>query len=101
MGYAYDVDELEKDFLLDYNYYCYGHTHIPMVRYHYGTVVVNPGSIGQPRDFSRQPSYAIIDLNSESVSLHKLTVDHERYCRSLLDRDFEPKMVQVLQRTAK
>jgi len=101
VGYAYEVNEIDQDFLRDYDYYCYGHTHIPMIRYHYGTVVVNPGSVGQPRDFSRQPSYALIDLERDSVSLHKLTVDYESYCKSLLEHHFEPKMVDVLQRASK
>lgn len=101
LNYVYDVNVLDKNFLQDYNYYCYGHTHIPMVRYHYGTAVVNPGSIGQPRDFSQQPSYAIVDLESDSVSLHKLKVDHQAYCRFLIDQAFEPNMVAVLSRTTK
>lgn len=101
VSYAYEVTDLDQSFLRDYNFYCFGHTHIPMVRYHYGTAIVNPGSIGQPRDFSRQPSYAMIDLENDVVSIHKLTVDHESYCKSLLERQFEPKMVDVLQRAVK
>lgn len=99
VAYAYDVNQLDRNFLLSYDYYCFGHTHIPMIRYHYGTAVVNPGSIGQPRDFSRKPSYAVIDLDSDSVSLNKMNVDYESYCQSLIDKNFDPKIVEVLKRT--
>ncbi len=98
VGYAYDVQQLDRDFLLGYDYYCFGHTHIPMIRYHYGTAVVNPGSIGQPRDFSRQPSYAVIDLETDTLSLRKMKVDYQSYCQALLEKKFDPKMVEVLQR---
>lgn len=97
-SYAFDVDQLDRASLLSYDYYCFGHTHIPMIRYHYGTAVVNPGSIGQPRDFSRQPSYAVIDLSAETVSLKKLKVDYQSYCETLLEKRFDPKVVAVLQR---
>ncbi len=36
-----------------------GHTHLPMVRVIHGTIVINPGSVGQPRDGIPHVSYAI------------------------------------------
>ncbi len=36
-----------------------GHTHLPMVRMVRGVMVVNPGSVGQPRDGIPAASYAI------------------------------------------
>lgn len=101
IDYLFDVATLDKDFLLKFDYYCFGHTHIPMIRYHFGTAVINPGSVGQPRDYSRQPSYAILDLESNEVSLHKLTVDYKTYCKSLSDKNFDPKMIAVLTRTTR
>jgi len=50
-----------------------GHTHVPYV---YGSgprMVVNPGSVGQPRDGNPLASYMMIDLKDGEV-----TVDHRR-----------------------
>lgn len=38
---------------------CIGHTHLPMVREIHGTIVINSGSVGQPRDGVPLASYAI------------------------------------------
>jgi predicted phosphodiesterase len=38
-----------------------GHTHQPFVRSVGGKLIVNPGSVGQPRDHDPRASYAIID----------------------------------------
>ena len=39
-----------------------GHTHDPFVERHGGTLVVNPGSLGEPRQRDRGHSYAVIDF---------------------------------------
>jgi len=38
-----------------------GHTHVPFVKKLDGKLVVNPGSVGQPRDHRREASHAVID----------------------------------------
>lgn len=38
-----------------------GHTHVPFIRRHPGGIILNPGSVGQPRDGDPDPSYAIYD----------------------------------------
>jgi putative phosphoesterase len=40
---------------------CVGHTHQPYVMEVSGKLVVNPGSVGQPRDNDPRASYAILD----------------------------------------
>ena len=58
--------ELDADFLL------LGHTHVPMAERHHGTLVVNPGSIGESRDpGTAMVSYAILDTISEEVELRR------------------------------
>lgn len=49
-----EVGRVRADFLL------LGHTHLPMVRGVGSRVVVNPGSVGQPRDGLPEASYAVI-----------------------------------------
>lgn len=38
-----------------------GHTHVPFIRRHPSGIIVNPGSVGQPRDSDPDSSYAIYD----------------------------------------
>lgn len=39
----------------------FGHTHVPYVRRYQGRVIVNPGSVGQPRDGDPRASFAILE----------------------------------------
>jgi len=39
---------------------CVGHTHLPMVRRAWRTVILNPGSVGQPLDADPRASYAVV-----------------------------------------
>lgn len=49
------IEGVKADFIL------LGHTHLPMVRGIGSRIVVNPGSVGQPRDGNPECSYAIIE----------------------------------------
>jgi len=44
-----------------------GHTHYPMVRYQKSCLIVNPGSVGQPRNRSPGAHWALIDTGSMCV----------------------------------
>ena len=44
-----------------------GHTHIPMIYRFNGNILVNPGSVGQPRDGDRRASYAHLALTNEEA----------------------------------
>ncbi len=51
-----------------------GHSHLPMVRECSGTMFVNPGSVGRPRD-GPEASYALLDFPSMSAKLIRVTYD--------------------------
>ncbi len=51
-----------------------GHSHMPMVRECAGTVFVNPGSVGRPRD-GPEASYALLDLPSMTARLVRVPYD--------------------------
>lgn len=61
--------ELNSDFLL------LGHTHHPFVAFSNGTLIVNPGSVGQPRDQNYGASWAIINTENNSVIFKQTTYD--------------------------
>ncbi|MBI2886224.1 MAG: metallophosphoesterase family protein [Chloroflexi bacterium] len=59
--------ELEADLFI------YGHTHFPVAQRVGEVTVVNPGSVGQPRDPSRpSKTYAIVDLATLEVAIHDI-----------------------------
>lgn len=77
-----------------------GHTHHPMVKKIEETLIVNPGSIGQPRDFNKG-SFAIVDTEDKKV-------EHIRYAYNRLELEKKIETVQdkrylfdVLQRESK
>ena len=59
-----------------------GHTHkqaaMNMARFDSQGWVVNPGSVGQPRDGNTTAAYALVDLDGPLVQLHRTKYDIER-----------------------
>src|SRR5262245_1795229 len=55
---------------LDVDVVCVGHTHHPYTLSVEGTLIVNPGSVGQPRDGDPRASYAVIE--GDSVELKRV-----------------------------
>lgn len=49
-----------------------GHTHVPLKRRIMGKLIINPGSVGQPRDRDPQASYMMLKLGRE------INVEHKR-----------------------
>jgi putative phosphoesterase len=58
-----------------------GHTHLPMIRRIGNQTVVNPGSVGQPRDGDPRASYAVIE--DGRVELRRAARDVECTARDL------------------
>jgi putative phosphoesterase len=58
---------------LDVDILVLGHTHVPMAERVNGTLVVNPGSIGESREHGSKDlvSYAILDTDTENVEFVK------------------------------
>ena len=52
-----------------------GQTHYPMVRHWNGKLIVNPGSVGQPRDRAGGACYAVLDTSRKEVSLYRVSYD--------------------------
>jgi putative phosphoesterase len=61
------ADELGVDILL-----C-GHTHLPMAERFGATLVVNPGSLGEPRQQGdRRSTYAVVDTTARTAEIRAL-----------------------------
>ena len=60
-----------------------GHTHVQgHERYDEG-IVMNPGSVGQPRDGDPRAAYAVLDLDEMTVSEHRVSYDVDRVQRAV------------------
>ncbi|MFQ5987090.1 MAG: metallophosphoesterase family protein [Thermoplasmata archaeon] len=67
-----------------------GHTHVPFVKKTKDGLLLNPGSVGQPRDGDPRASWAVLDLPEGDAELRRSTYDveaiHEKILRANLPR---------------
>jgi len=54
-----------------------GHTHKQAMERVDGGVILNPGSVGQPRDRDPRAAYAVVDTETLAVELHRVPYDIE------------------------
>jgi len=52
-----------------------GHTHVQHTEVDGAQLLVNPGSVGQPRDGDPRAAYAVIDTETVTVDLHRVEYD--------------------------
>jgi diadenosine tetraphosphatase ApaH/serine/threonine PP2A family protein phosphatase len=55
-----------------------GHTHVQHHEVYDEGVVLNPGSVGQPRDGDPRAAYAVLDLDVPAVSEYRVRYDVDR-----------------------
>lgn len=76
-AWAARLNGIEADFVL------VGHTHIPFTLQLDGPMVINPGSIGQPRDGDPRAAYAIIE--NGKVELRRVAYDIDATLQHMRD----------------
>lgn len=42
---------------------CYGHLHVPEILQEDGLLIINPGSLAEPRQGSKKPSYCVLTID--------------------------------------
>lgn len=89
------INQIEKKA----EYLFYGHTHYPVSFYNNGFVIVNPGSVGQPRDIGGLASYVILNIENNSVVNRRIAFETHSLVKTveLLDAD-KPYLKNVLTR---
>ncbi len=97
-AYLYEARSIDRASIRQFDFYLFGHTHIPMIAYHYGTCLVNPGSVGQPRDRTTRPSFAVVDFSNQSASIVKVEVDVAKYTAKLRQLKLENSLIDILER---
>ncbi|MBF0627491.1 MAG: metallophosphoesterase family protein [Magnetococcales bacterium] len=77
-----------------------GHTHHPMVKRCGRGWLINPGSVGQPRDYCPEASFAVVDLAEDCrVELHRVPYEVQAMQARLRHLGWAEEMVAILSRT--
>jgi predicted phosphodiesterase len=102
-GRYYPDDERAYDWLPGHDeVLILGQTHYPLVRRTArGGLLVNPGSVGQPRDGNPMPSWAVLDLECGCAELRRCSYDNVAVIASLRARRWHERATRALdKRTA-
>ena len=82
--YLYPDTDIERLSALGYKTIISGHTHYPMSR-HTGSVhVINPGSVGQPRD-RKDPSWGLYDTDTDEFDVIRVQYDNTRLKQQIFE----------------
>lgn len=76
-----------------------GHTHHPMAVAAGEGLLINPGSVGQPRDWNPAAAYAVLSLPSREVELRRAAYDVAAVQADLETRGWASGVIQILGRT--
>jgi len=71
------MEPVEAEFLV------VGHSHIPMNRKLGNLTIINPGSVGQPRDGDIRASCAVFDIENGKVKHFRLDYDIDSVCSKI------------------
>jgi len=84
--YPYFPDNIFKEFLKQTkaDILILGHTHIPFIKYFENKIVINPGSVGQPRDGNPKASYALLDLESFSAKIQRISYNFKLTAQKII-----------------
>lgn len=83
--WAQRLEHVQADFI------CVGHTHVPMQLQLDEMQVINPGSVGQPRDGDPRASYAIIDRGQ--VEFRRVPYDIDRTLSHMRESGIEADVI--------
>jgi diadenosine tetraphosphatase ApaH/serine/threonine PP2A family protein phosphatase len=59
--------------------------------------LVNPGSVGQPRDGDPRAAWLVLDTNEETAHFHRVPYDTERAARSIVEAGLPRRLADRLQ----
>jgi len=85
-GYVYE-NSLSKSFLDEVNaeILVYGHTHVPCLKKVGNGIIINPGSVGQPRDGNPKASFAVLDTDKKSVDIKRTDYDIKAVTQKIME----------------
>lgn len=96
--YIYQDTMIDFDLELYPLYLFMGHTHHPMLRKVGNHTLINPGSIGQPRNWNPEASYVHFNLCDRVVSFLSIPYDVAKYQERLRESSVSCGMINMLSR---
>lgn len=81
------ASELQATAVRGYDFVLLGHTHYPVHYVHEGVVVMNPGSVGQPRDVGGLAAYGIIHTGTGASVQRRVPFEVEAVMQQARQRD--------------
>lgn len=81
-----------RPYLDEYDGIVIGHTHVQHRAHVDGKLILNPGSVGQPRDEDPRAAYAVLDVEDASVDLRRVEYDVDRVIERVDDVGLPPKI---------
>lgn len=79
-----------------------GHTHYPITRKVNGNgLIINPGSVGQPRDFNLKSSFSIFDTDSFRVENIRIEYPIKKAIKELEEMNWYLRAIQSLRKVSK
>ncbi|MFN0199310.1 MAG: metallophosphoesterase family protein [Planctomycetaceae bacterium] len=76
------------------DYVCVGHTHIPLhITLEDGRQIINPGSVGQPRDGDPRCSYAVID--NGRVEIRRVSYDIDAVLKQMREVGLDETAIEI------
>jgi putative phosphoesterase len=76
-----------------------GHTHWPMAVHCGEGILINPGSVGQPRDWSPMASYVILDTRTLKFEFRRVSYDVEKLQERLARQGWDHYAISVLNKS--
>lgn len=93
----YIYPDTNINFNCDVSFIFLGHTHYPMNKRVNDTIVINPGSIGQPRDYN-EGSFMIIDLKDKKIENIRYKYKKKELEKKVIELNDNKYLLDVLKR---
>lgn len=82
--------------MVDHNVFTFGHTHMPFIKECGDKTILNPGSVGQPRDGNSQASFAIWDTEKRTFDIKRVEYDLKQVQAKILEEGLPELMAERL-----
>jgi len=89
---------LEKIDVKQNDIFAVGHTHHPMLKKAGSGMILNPGSVGQPRDFNAKASYAILSTDNNVPEIRRVVYDVYALQKRLETLGWDKSTIKILSR---
>lgn len=99
-GRIYPDTEIKKEIYGSYDVVFLGHTHYKMIRTCGKTLVINPGSLGQPRD-GKGFSYCIFDFNEMKAEFRTVEVNKRKLLDEMVAKKESTELIHYIEDTFK